>query len=180
MTESRNHLHKYAMHFGTYMGIFWIVKFILFPLGVEMPFLQLLFLVLTIAVPFLGYYYGRMYRNKVCGGTITFFQAWLFTLFMYMFASLLAGVAHYIYFQFLDHGYLYNTYFEIIGKMKSLKVPGSEELISQFENALDILGGLTPIELTMQLISQDVFYGSLLAIPTALFLMKKPKGGEML
>nr|DAZ07298.1 MAG TPA: hypothetical protein [Caudoviricetes sp.] len=32
MTESRSNLQKYAMHFGTYMGVYWILKFILFPL----------------------------------------------------------------------------------------------------------------------------------------------------
>ena len=43
------------------------------------------------------------------------------------------------------------------------------------EEAFMALGNLTPIELTMQLISQNVLYGSFLAIPTALFVMKKKK-----
>lgn len=180
MTENRGHIHKYAMHFGTYMGIFWILKFILFPLGIEIPFLQLLFLALTIAVPFLGYYYARMFREKICGGSITFFQSWFFTLLMYIFASLLTAVAHYIYFRFLDHRYLYDTYSKIVQEAKALKVTGTEEMLTQFENALGVLGDFTPIELTMQLISQNVFYGSIPAIPTALLVMKKPKNSGIL
>ena len=43
MTENRSYLQKYAMHFGTYMGIYWILKFILFPLGLHIPFLSILF-----------------------------------------------------------------------------------------------------------------------------------------
>ena len=43
MTESRSNLQKYAMHFGTYMGVYWILKFILFPLGLSIPFLLFLF-----------------------------------------------------------------------------------------------------------------------------------------
>lgn len=96
MTENRNYLQKYAMHFGTYMGAYWILKFILFPLGFTIPFLSLLFMGLTIGVPFIGYHYVKMYRNKICGGAISFAHACLFTLFMYMFASLLVAVAHYI------------------------------------------------------------------------------------
>ena len=97
------------MLFGTYMGGFWILKFILFPVGLSVPFLLFLFMGLTLCVPFMGYYYARMYRNQVCGGGISFLHAWIFTVFMYMFAALLAAVAHYIYFRFIDHGYVINT-----------------------------------------------------------------------
>ena len=63
------------MHFGTYMGIYWILKFILFPLGFHIPFLSLLFVILTLAVPFIGYHYVKMYRDKICGGSIQFSHA---------------------------------------------------------------------------------------------------------
>jgi len=43
----------------------------------------------------------------------------------------------------------------------------------QMEMALDQLSILTPIEITMQLFSNNVFWGILLAIPTALFVMRK-------
>lgn len=100
MAENRGYMQRYAMLFGTYMGGFWILKFILFPVGLSVPFLLFLFMGLTLCVPFMGYYYARMYRNQVCGGGISFLHAWVFTVFMYMFAALLAAVAHYIYFRY--------------------------------------------------------------------------------
>lgn len=109
MAENRGYMQRYAMLFGTYMGGFWILKFILFPVGLSVPFLLFLFMGLTLCVPFMGYYYARMYRNQVCGGGISFLHAWIFTVFMYMFAALLAAVAHYIYFRFIDHGYVINV-----------------------------------------------------------------------
>lgn len=98
------------MLFGTYLGGYWILKFILFPLGLTTPFLSFLFMGLTICVPFMGYYYVRMYRNTACGGSISFLHAWIFTVFMYMFAALLTAMAHYIYFRFIDHGFVINAY----------------------------------------------------------------------
>lgn len=83
MTENRGYTQRYAMLFGTYMGGFWILKFILFPVGLSVPFLLFLFMGLTLCVPFMGYYYARMYRNQVCGGGISFLHAWIFTVFMY-------------------------------------------------------------------------------------------------
>lgn len=178
MTDERNNLHKYAMQFGTYMGIFWICKFILFPAGLRIPFLLLIFILMTMAVPFLGYYYARTYRNKICGGTISFFQAWIFTIFMYMFAALLVAVAHYIYFQFLDHGFIIDYYTNLIQELlKGESTNGInnlgqqlDEVISKFEEL-----NLSPIDITIQLISQNVLYGSILALPTALFVMKRKR-----
>lgn len=38
MAENRGYMQRYAMLFGTYMGGFWILKFILFPVGLSVPF----------------------------------------------------------------------------------------------------------------------------------------------
>ena len=135
MTENRSYLQKYAMHFGTYMGIYWILKFILFPLGFHIPFLSLLFVILTLAVPFIGYHYVKMYRDKICGGSIQFSHAVLFTIFMYMFASLLVAVAHYAYFQFIDHGFIINSYIQLWDELMT-KTPAlmeNQEIIKEIE-----------------------------------------------
>lgn len=160
------------MHFGTYMGVYWILKFILFPLGFTIPFLSFLYVGLTLGVPFIGYHYAKMYRNKICGGFISFAHACLFTLFMYMFASLLVAVAHYVYFQFIDHGFIMNKYAELMEQVTTA-LPGMETEKEMLKNAMDSVQILSPIDITMQLLSSNVFFGSILAIPTALFVMKR-------
>ena len=149
------------MHFGTYMGIYWILKFILFPLGFHIPFLSLLFVILTLSVPFIGYHYAKMYRDKICGGSIQFSHAMLFTIFMYMFASLLVAVAHYAYIQLWD---------ELMANTPALIE--NKEVIKE---TIDTARSLTSINITMQLLSWDVFWGSILAIPTALMVMTRAK-----
>jgi hypothetical protein len=163
------------MHFGTYMGAYWVLKFILFPLGLTIPFLLFLFIGLTLGVPFMGYYYARMYRNKICGGEISFVQAWIFTVFMYMFAALLTAMAHFIYFRFIDQGFIINTYTVLLDNALQADVPGMGTYISQFKEVMEVVRSLSPIDFTLQLLSQNVFYGSILAIPTALIVMKKKK-----
>ncbi|MBP1612573.1 MAG: hypothetical protein H6Q13_21 [Bacteroidetes bacterium] len=175
MTENKNYLQKYAMHFGTYMGAYWVLKFILFPLGLTIPFLLFLFIGLTLGVPFMGYYYARMYRNKICGGEISFVQAWIFTVFMYMFAALLTAMAHFIYFRFIDQGFIINTYTALLDNALQAGVPGMGTYIGQFKEAMEVARSLSPIDITLQLLSQNVFYGSILAIPTALIVMNKKK-----
>lgn len=173
MAENRINLQRYAMHFGTYMGVYWAAKFALFPMGLTNSFLMLLFFVLTIAVPFMGYFYARNFRDKICGGSITFMQSWLFMVFMYLFASLLAAVAHYIYFRFIDHGYMMDTYSAVLEQAKS--VPGFEEMMEpyNFPEIIELIRSRSAIELTMQLLSQNMLYCSILALITAPFVVKK-------
>lgn len=171
MAENRGYMQRYAMLFGTYMGGFWILKFILFPVGLSVPFLLFLFMGLTLCVP----YYARMYRNQVCGGGISFLHAWVFTVFMYMFAALLAAVAHYIYFRFIDHGYVINTCETMVDTLAQSNMPGMDSYIATYQEALETARLLSPIDITLQMISSNVFWGSILAFPTALFVMRRKK-----
>lgn len=173
MAENRNNQQKYAMYFGTYMGVYWILKFVLFPLGFGIPFLSLLFIILTLAVPFIGFHYAKTYRDRVCGGSISFSHAAFFTLLMYMFASLLVAVAHYVYFQFIDHGFILKSYSELWKELIA-QSPGLIENREVIEEAILSAQSLTPIHITLQLFSWDIIWAGILAIPTGLMVMKKP------
>ena len=168
-------LQQTAMYFGTLMGLFWIIKFTFLPLGFTIPLLQLLFVLLTFFVPILGYLYARKFRNRYCGGSITFSRAFAFTVLMYLFAAMLAAVAHYIYFRYIDNGFLIDSY---IGQLEAMKPTATEELkesIDQFIEGFSLISSLSPIQLTFQLISQNFLYGTLLALPTALLVMRRKR-----
>ena len=168
-------LQQTAMYFGTLMGLFWIIKFTFLPLGFTIPLLQLLFVLLTFFVPILGYLYARKFRNRYCGGSITFSRAFAFTVLMYLFAALLAAVAHYIYFRYIDNGFLIDSY---IGQLEAMKPTATEELkesSDQFIEGFSLITSLSPIQLTFQLISQNFLYGTLLALPTALLVMRRKR-----
>ncbi len=163
------------MVYGTAMGIFWILKFMLVPFIFSVPFTSLCFLGLTVAVPFLGYFFARQYRNRYCpDGSVGFMQAWMFCLLMYAFAALLASVAHYVFFQYVDGGAMVATYRELLDELQST-APEMEEMVKQYRQAADLIAGMTPIDLTIQLILNNLFYGMLLALPTAFIVsLKRP------
>ena len=168
-------LQQTAMYFGTLMGLFWIIKFTFLPLGFTIPLLQLLFVLLTFFVPILGYLYARKFRNRYCGGSITFSRAFACTVVMCLFAALWAAVAHYIYCRCINNGFLIDSY---IGQLEAMKPTATEELkesIDQFIEGFSLISSLSPIQLTFQLISQNFMYGVLLALPTALLVMRRKK-----
>ena len=84
MTQQRNTQQQMAMLYGTYMGLFWIIKFIFLPLGLTEPMLGLLFVLLTCAVPFVAYYMTRTYCRRYVDGEFSFFSAFVFSFQIYL------------------------------------------------------------------------------------------------
>lgn len=160
------------MHFGTYMGIYWIAKFTLFPLGFTNPFFKFLFIGLTLGVPFMGYRYARMYRDKACEGEMSFLSAWLFMIFMYMFAALLTAVAHYIYFRFIDNGFIAEQMTANI-ELFPTELPNMKEFVDLMNATIETMNRMSPIELTMQLLSSNFLACSFLSLITAPFLVRR-------
>lgn len=144
-------------------------------MGMNMPILLAFFFILTIFVPILGYIFVRKYREQQCGGILNFSKAYIFTIFMYMFAALFVAVIHYLYFRYMDNGLIVNTYQGMIDQMATVSTGDMKESLDQFRTALDMVSSLSPLEITMQLLTQNVFYCSILAIPTALLVMRNKK-----
>lgn len=176
MTENKVNLQEGAMRYGTKMGLLWAFKFILFPLGFRIPFLQLIFIVLTLGVPILGYVFVKKFRDRQCGGEISFARALLFTTFMFMYASLFVAVIHYIYYQYLDNGFIFNACKEILEQIKADATPemlaSLNPAIEQFNSAVEFI---TPLQMTFEMMSQNIMFGMLMAIPIALLVMRKKK-----
>lgn len=175
MTNNKPTLQECAMRYGTGMGLFWAFKFILFPLGLMIPLLQLLFLILTIAVPIVGYKFAKRFREQCCEGVVTFSRAFLFTTFMYMYAAILVAVVHYIYFRFIDNGFIISTYQTLWDQVKETATANLMPALEQYDEAINLIAGMTPLDLTLQMISNNIFVGILMTVPTALLVMRKKK-----
>ena len=163
------------MRYGTVMGIFWTLKFVLFPMGMQSPLLLMAFFLLTLIVPVAGFFLVRQYRDRECGGVLSFSRAFLFTSFMYLFAALFATIAHYVYFRYIDGGLIVNTYQDMITQMEAIATADMKTSLDQFQQALDIIASLSPLEISIQLITQNVFYCTLIALPTALLVKRNPQ-----
>lgn len=168
-----------AMRAGTAMGVFWIIKFVFFPLGLGNMFFMVLFVVLTCYVPFLGYKLTKFYRDNYRGGLLSFGQAWGFGIWMYLFASMLTAVAHFVYFRFIDNGRVLQYYQDAVDNIaRQDATSGLGDLVQQMQFTLDVFYQFSATDLMWQLLTQNLFYGSVLALITAPFVMRRKKYGD--
>ncbi len=197
MNQKRISLTQHAMHYGTSMGIFWIISFAIFVAACYTPSLFTLFVITLLCVPVLAWWMARDFRDKTMGGYIHWIHAWSFTTFIFLFAGLLAGVAHYIFFAFIDHGMImehglayYTAALQDVQQGtghfgSTFAAPEvadqKEQVIAMLKQVIDMLKKLqdiNAINLAVNIFTSNIFYGSIISLVIALIVQRKPKNWQ--
>ena len=174
--EERPTMMNCAMNFGAVLGGFYIVKFCLQMLGLYSVMASLLFLGLALALPFFVFGLVLRYRNQFCGGHISFSRAFFFSMLVMSFGALLASVVYYVYFAFIDGGAVVEACVQSVAQMQSVDFSSVEGVDSDklamfndlMEQAALQLQAMSPVDMTLYLLSNNVWWGAILSLPIAL------------
>lgn len=170
MEENKGLLLKSAMSYGLIMGIYWVIKYLFLIFGYSVHALRFIYDVLCFAVPFLAYYLTKRYRQDI-GGYIGFFHAWQFGILLYLFAALIVSVEHFIFYQYIaPPDFLSNMIEQALLTLKN--VNANSEILDAVSRT-----NFTPIQMAIQGIFSNIFYGILLSIPVAACVCRKQKNG---
>lgn len=179
-----------AMNMGLIVGAYYIGKFCLFPLSLHSTFAAMLFLGLTLMVPYLVYRLVKLYRNRYTGGSLNFVHAFSLAMLIMAFGALLAAAGHYIYFAYIDHGMMIDTLAANIEQLatvdlstiEGIDTAEGEAAIAQYNNFIDTMNNalmqlqaMSPIEMTMGMLSNNVSWAVIVALPVALITAARSK-----
>lgn len=87
---------QFAMEAGAYMGLYFVVKFIFAVLSLNYPFCNVVSTIMLLFVPLVVFFMMRRFSNQNEGGSY-FSQLWMMGILLFFFASLISGLAQYIY-----------------------------------------------------------------------------------
>lgn len=176
-----------AMNFGAVVGMYYIVKFCLFPLSLHSTMATLFFWGLTLVVPFFVFLLVKRYRDQYCGGKLEFTRALAFSVLTMGFGALLAAVAHYIYFAYIDGGAMVGALVQSMEQLQRVDLSTLEDVdanaIAQFGQYIEMmhqtaeqLPAMSAIEITMGMLSNNFSWSIVLSLPIALMAsMRKTK-----
>lgn len=177
----------YAMNTGVVVGAYYIIKFCLFPLSFVSAFSGMLFIGLTLMVPYLIFKLVKTYRDRHLGGHIEYFHAFLYAVLIMMFGSLLASVAHYIYFAYIDGGAMVEALEKSINQFMAIDLSllentENENAIAQFNQYIEMMRttaiqvrAMTPIDITLGMLSNNLSWSFFVAFFIALFVSKRKR-----
>ncbi len=104
----------------------------------------------------------------------TFGQAWLYTILMVIFASLLTAIAAYAYFAFLDHGFVSEGYTKFLGQPEVKKIlTGLDKGSNLSDMILQQIVIMRPIDWAMNMLTTNIFVGMVFSPFIALISRKK-------
>lgn len=162
---------RFAMEYGTFLGIAWLLDFLLLTSGIDgSGMLMLLGILLFIFLPFVTFYMAFRYKqHQPVGERHTSGQAAYFTVMMFIFAELICFLGEYAYFAYIDKGHLMATFQSMLEDpaiAMEYKKLGMSAFLNTAKQQLEELATLAPVDLASNLLGSNVFTSLLLFIPT--------------
>lgn len=158
------------------MGVMWIISFACFIAQFYMPLLNMAALIFGVASIIISAIRLRNFRDNILDGVISYWRAYGYSLLTYFYAALLLAAAQYIYFQFIDHGFLLNQYTAMTSspEFKSMMTLYGIKA-DEMKLTMDTIATLRPIDIALQFLTTNLFFGIVISWPMAALIKSKYK-----
>lgn len=167
MEDNKSQLLNYSIYASLFLGIFWIIKYLL----ANFANLQFLNSFLSIGTPIVLYYFLTRYNKIFTDNKISFGHGVQFSILLFFFASIWESVVVFIHVNWVDPAHIANLYNNLVEVAQSINL--SEALTTQLINQ--------PLPTAFSfvfsnVILADVFIGlllSLLIVPLVRYLVTR-------
>ncbi len=170
----------FSTEYGTFIGLTWSATFIAFSEGMvtgnAMMMMAGMFLLgVGIGMPVYCAWRYKQHLQRP-GDRVSWGMAWVFAYFTLIYASLLTGVAQFVYFNFFDKGRLMDyvqTIFASREMAEQYRMIGATDMLEQIKAEMTAVAGLTPVELALNLFANNILYSIILSVPVAIVAHRK-------
>ena len=165
-------LKAFARQDGALLALLWIATFLLYIIGVSNQLLGLAAFFLMCYTPFfVGERLGK-FRDYGRDGIISFRRGYAYTVFVFFYGGVLFAVAQYLYFAFMDHGFLLSQFSKMVTSEEAqqmLKQYGMTEMMTE---SLKELANIRPIDYALNMLTINITLGFVLGVPISLIMQR--------
>lgn len=163
--EIRFNINKSAMVYGLYLGLFLIFKFFAEVMSLSGSGYGLVYAFCILMLPFLVLYFAVLFGRKQPPGVLGYWHYFRFIFMIFFFASTILAVAQYVYFAFINPGFLQGQYETLLSNMDLLSE--TMPVFGQYKEMFGQMQAPTPAMMVYQTIWIYVLAGVLLGFPLA-------------
>jgi len=168
-------LKAYARIDGLVLALLWMVSFSCYILGITSPLYGMVAMGLAVATPFFVGNRLKRFRDTGLDGTISFLRGWAYTILVFFYGGLLFAIGQFVYFAYVDHGYLLFTISEMMTAPETASALKQMGMTDQVNEALQMMGTMRPIDIALSILTNNIMAGILLGLPIAALLSRKVK-----
>ena len=126
-------------------------------------------IILALATPFLVGKRLAAFRTQALYGVISFRRAYAYSLYVFIYASLVFALVQYAYFQFLDSGAFVESIATTLKQIPIYEQNGmSKADIKSLNDQVEIMRLTTPVQWAFMFMMQNLFVGAIISLPIAL------------
>jgi hypothetical protein len=172
-------LKAYARQDGFFLALLWIASFACYILGISNGMLGMVAMMLAVLTPFFVAGRLRRFRDEGRAGVISFRRSYVYTIFVFFYGAVLLAVAQFLYFAYLDNGYLLSTFSKIVSSEEGKALIQQYGMTQMVDESLAEMATIRPIDYALNILTMNIIVGLILGVPIGL-LMYKSNGQEMI
>ena len=171
--EEYKQLKAFARQDGALLSLLWIGALICYIQGMTSPIMGTLALMLIIASPFFAASRLRHFRDYAREGVISFRRGFVYFVLIFFYAGLLLAAALYVYFAFIDKGYLLMKLTEMMSSEEGKQAMQAAGMAEQMREGLKQLSEMRPIDYALNMLSFNIITGIFLGLPIAALMQRQ-------
>ena len=157
---------------GALLALLWMATFFLYIIGVENQMLGLAALLLMVYTPiFVGERLGK-FRDYGREGLISFRRAYAYTVFVFFYGGVLFAIAQYLYFAFIDNGYLMTQFSKMVNSNEAQKMLQQYGMTEMMNESLNEMANIRPIDYALNMLTVNISLGFILGVPISLIMQR--------
>lgn len=168
-------LKAYARQDGFFLALLWIASFACYIMGITNGLLGMAAMMLAVMTPFFVAGRLRKFRDEGREGVISFRRSYAYTVFVFFYGAVLLAVAQFVYFAYLDNGYLLSTYSKIVSSSEGHELIKQYGMSQMVNDSLSEMASLRPIDFALNILTVNIIIGFLLGVPIGLVMQRAKK-----
>lgn len=173
--EKQKGIVQFAMEWGVYMGLYFVVKFIFEVKSMDSFFCNTVSLLLLLCIPIVVYYAMRKY-DRQNGLKCYFSQLWMLGILLFFFTSIISSLAQYIYYVYINPEYIKMQFQSAVELMEAWNLLANDpSLLEAVKTGIEQGNVPSPMSVVVQHIWVNLFFGSLLSAAMAWLVKQRAK-----
>ena len=171
--------NAFAMVDALKFAVLWCIAFYCTFKGYGNPTLSMIGFCCTIGVPVVGGVLAYRFEKQVReDGPVGYGKAYMYSVMLYLFASILMTLFSFAYFQWMEPGSFASTEIEVLSSPEAQKAFNGVDIFQAlnsmarqegFKSYEDYLHSISAIDIAATIFNMNFFLSIFLALPTALF-----------
>jgi hypothetical protein len=165
-------LKAFARQDGALLALLWAAAFMLYIIGVSNQMLGLAAMLLMVYTPFfVGERLGK-FRDNGREGLISFRRGYAYTIFVFFYGGVLFAIAQYLYFAFMDNGFLLSQFSRMVSTDEARQMLEQYGMTKMVEESLQEMASIRPIDYALNMLTVNISLGFILGVPISLVMQR--------